>query len=400
MAQKSSLFRGILPAALAVLAVLAALPALAGDGKTRLWEDPQTHQVYTEPGPGRVPVDVDAGGEHGAAHGVVVDSKAVRLQFSGVHYLGFVLRDPDEGESTSKFETRRNYFQVKGYFDKKNYMRLTLDTHQKDDGDWAVRLKYAYLWLADILPHTGIEIGQVHRPWIDYEEHHGWLYRSISKTFVESSEGAHLINSADLGVNLKTKTDHFSSEIALVNGEGYHGKSSGQGLSLEARLTWHALGTGRKHVKATRDRWLDVSLFGVKSNDDESRTGVPGGTDFTMAGIHFAWNTPHFLLAAMYVDADNDEWGAYDGSGITVNAEYRPNDRWAILARRDDWDQSEVRSNKGGDRTNTILGIAWRYNSSVRFILNTELIDYDEDDALNAGKTDETRWYATAEVHW
>ncbi len=385
-----------------VPALLGATIALAGN--PQLWEDPKTHQVYTEPGDGRVPLTL--GDEH-ATREVVLASKAARLRFSGVHYLGFVHRDPDGGPSTSKFETRRNYLQVKAYFDERNYMRLTLDTYQetkapgtKGDGSWNVRLKYAYLWLADILPHTGIEIGQVHRPWIDFEEHHGWFYRSISKTFVEAGEGAHLVNSADLGVNLRTRLDHFSSEIALVNGEGYHGENEGQGLSLEARLTWHALGTGREHVKPTRDRYLDVSLFGVRSDDDESRTDVPAGTDFTMAGVHVVYNCPRFLVAAMYVDADNDRYGKYDGDGLSVNLEVRPTDRWAILARYDDWDQSEAVANHGGDRTNAILGVAWRYNDYVRFIVNLQQVDYDDADALNAGETDENRLYLTAEVHW
>ena len=392
-ARRPALRALLLAVGVALVAGGAGVPAAAGTPK--LWEDPKTHQVYTEPAPGRVPVELDGKGTE-----VRLGSKAIRLDFGGVHYLGFVYRDPDGGDSTSKFETRRNYLEVRARFDEKNYMRMTVDTHQAESGDWILRLKYAYLWLADILPSTGIEIGQVHRPWIDYEEHHGWWYRSIAKTFVEASEGAHLVNSADLGVNLKTKTERFSSEIALVNGEGYHGSSSGEGLSLEARLTWHVLGTGRAKVKPTRDRYLDVSLLGVRSNDDESRTGVPEGTDFTMAGIHAVYNTPRFLVAAMYVDADNDDWGAYDGDGFSVNLEARPAERWAILARYDDWDQSATRGNKGGDRTNAILGVAWRYNRYVRFIVNLQQVDYDEADDLNAGKADENRLYATAEVHW
>ena len=108
----------------------------------------------------------------------VKKSKVPVLEFSGKHYLGFVSDD-----SENRFETRRNYFQVKAFFedDPKSYMRVTLDTHQVDDGKdgdgvliagkdldgtWNVRLKYAYLYLDSILPHTGVEIGQSHRPWI------------------------------------------------------------------------------------------------------------------------------------------------------------------------------------------------------------------------------------------
>ncbi|MCK5854650.1 MAG: hypothetical protein KAG56_05465, partial [Sulfurovaceae bacterium] len=190
----------------------------------------------------------------------VVKSKVPVLKFSGTHYLGFVSSEQD-GERSNEFETRRNYFQVKAYMkdNKKSYMRLTLDTHQLDDGrdtvgkdldgTWNVRLKYAFLYLDNVLPNTGIEMGQVHRPWIDNEEHGGWNYRSISKVFVEDGMGGHLTNSADLGFNIKTKLDNFSSELGVFNGEGYHNTEDGKGLSSEWRLTGHILGTGKKKRK-------------------------------------------------------------------------------------------------------------------------------------------------------
>jgi len=36
-------------------------------------------------------------------------------------------------------------------------MRLTLDTHTDSAGETNVRLKYAYLYLDNILPSTGVE---------------------------------------------------------------------------------------------------------------------------------------------------------------------------------------------------------------------------------------------------
>ena len=162
----------------------------------------------------------------------VVKSHVPVLKFSGTHYLGFVSSSPEKGDSTNDFETRRNYLQVKAYFKEnpKDYMRITLDTHDKD-GESGVRLKYAYLYLDNVLPNTGVELGQAHRPWIDYEEHNGWNYRSISKVFVEEKNAGHLTNSADRGVNFKTKTPYVSSELGLFNGEGYHNEEDGSNLS-------------------------------------------------------------------------------------------------------------------------------------------------------------------------
>ncbi len=92
---------------------------------------------------------------------VVVKSKAATLKFNGTHYLGFVHKDPQTGDSSDYFETRRNYFQVKAYMNgnTKDYMRITMDTHNEGTGEINVRLKYAYLYLDNIMVNTGVEIG-------------------------------------------------------------------------------------------------------------------------------------------------------------------------------------------------------------------------------------------------
>jgi len=375
-----------------------------------LYEDPETHQVFTKDAPGLVKIE----DEH---KGITVKSKAVTLKFSGKHYLGFVSSKDEGGDTKSHFETRRNYFQVKAYFNKKDFMRFTIDTFQEtsDDADgtklagsWLTRLKYAYLYLDNILPSTGVEFGQVHRPWIDYEEHHGWLYRSISKVYIEDDEGGHLTNSADLGINFKTKTSMFSSEIGAFNGEGYHAEDDGSDLSFEARLTVHPLGTGKKKPKPQKDTYLDISYFGIKSLADNKR----GNADFTMQGFHAVYNMPVFLLAAQYVKSDNEsQFGTvidnkYKGDGYSVNFEVRPTKMFGILGRYDEWDQgNNAAGNKGGDRKQYILGGVYHYSKTVDFIVNVIKVDYDDNDPLNMDGTslkykDSTDLMFTAEVNW
>jgi hypothetical protein len=323
-----------------------------------------------------------------------VKSKAPVLKFSGKHYLGFVSDSAGEG-TENYFETRRNYLQVKAYFadNPKNYMRVTLDTFQntkgedKDYGSWEVRLKYAYLYLDNVLPFTGVEIGQAHRPWIDYEEHHGWFYRSISKVLVEAHDGAHFTNSADIGVNFKTKTEYFSSEIGLYNGEGYHGIQEGDGLSGEWRLTANLLGTGKKHVHKS-DTYADVSFFGQYNTDYKAK-----GQDFVWYGVHAVYNQPEFLLAAQYVEA-TDGGADKEGNGWSVNGEFRLDTLsssmhgWNLLGRYDSFDLDA-----GEERERTIAGLAYQYNKYVEFIanyLNEQVDGKDQTDAL----------MLTAEVNW
>ena len=323
-----------------------------------------------------------------------VKSKAPVLKFSGKHYLGFV-SDSAGDETENYFETRRNYLQVKAYFadNPKNYMRVTLDTFQntkgedKDYGSWEVRLKYAYLYLDNVLPFTGVEIGQAHRPWIDYEEHHGWFYRSISKVLVEAHDGAHFTNSADIGVNFKTKTDYFSSEIGLFNGEGYHGVQEGDGLSGEWRLTANLLGTGKKHVHKS-DTYANISFLGQYNTDYKAK-----GNDFVWYGFHAVYNQPEFLLAAQYVEA-TDGGVDKEGNGWSVNGEFRLDtfdkamQGWNLLGRYDSFDLDA-----GEERERTIAGVAYKYNKNVEFIanyLNEQVDGEDQTDAL----------MLTAEVNW
>jgi len=317
-----------------------------------------------------------------APKGTLVKSKAPVLKFSGKHYLGFV---SDSENDTNKFETRRNYLQVKGYFadNRKDYFRITLDTHHEDSGDWKVRLKYAYLYLDNILPFTGVEIGQAHRPWIDYEEHHGWFYRSISKVLVEDSTAAHFTNSADIGVNFKTKTEYFSSELGVFNGEGYHGTTdNNEDLSAEWRLTGHILGSGKKHVHKD-DTYADVSFFGQYNTNYKD-----AGTDFVWYGLHAVYNQPEFLLSAQYVEA-TDGGADKEGNGYSVNGEFRFAEDWNLIGRYDHFELDLVDE----ERERKIAGIAYKYNKNVEFIAN-----YLNEEVNSDTQTDAVM--LTAEVNW
>jgi len=339
----------------------------------------------------------------------VVKSKAPLLKFSGKHYLGFVSSEQG-GVRDNYFETRRNYFQVKGYLgeDSKDYFRITLDTHHIDDsygsiedsdglthkfgkdlhGTWNVRLKYAYLYLDEVLPFTGVEIGQAHRPWIDYEEHGGWNYRSISKVFVEDGNAAHLTNSADLGINFKTKTDYFSSELGLFNGEGYHGIEDGEGLSAEWRLTGHLYGEGT-HKRKKSSTYADVSFLGQWNAESNKHKNA----DLNWYGVHGVYNMPMFLVAGQWISTEDADIH-YAGEGYSVNGEFRLGElademkNMGIIGRYDSWEMDD-----GIDKERMIAGLTYKYNKYVEFIANylgTKITDEEKEDAF----------MLTTEVNW
>jgi len=335
----------------------------------------------------------------------IVKSHVPVLKFSGTHYLGFVSGKNANGNKDNKFETRRNYFQAKAYFaeNPKDYMRITLDTHDSD-GQSDIRLKYAYLYLDNVLPNTGIELGQVHRPWIDYEEHNSWNYRSISKVLVEEGNAAHLTNSADRGFNLKTKTPYFSSEVGLFNGEGYHNADSdldnGSKLSGEWRATAHLLGTGKKKSKPNV-QYANLSFFGQENRDSAKHNSE----DLNWMGAHAVYNQPEFLLAAQYIDvrdgysANPTENKVYQGDGYSVNGEYRFAKNWNAIGR---FDYFEVAKDLG-HKKRAIAGVTYKYNKNVEFIANY----LNESGSLVNGYTDDTKKKVhedtamlTAQVEW
>ncbi|MFA6192896.1 MAG: hypothetical protein WC665_11185 [Sulfurimonas sp.] len=405
-----------------VLSALAALTigtVAASASDVKFYTD-ANGQVFTMPAEGRTEV---------VSKETPVFAKTSKLDFSGLHYLGYDYKSTSDlnkaditangltpadktGIATGAFEMRRNYVQVKGFFfeDPKSYARVTLDATYNADGYNDVIVKYAYIYLNEVLPFTGVELGQAHRPWIDYEEHNGWFYRSISKVLTEASETADLSNSADLGVNFKTNTDHFTSEIGLFNGEGYHGKDGandkiGTGNSLEWRLTAAMLGNGKAHRHDTKDTWFDASFWGQLNAKNSSNEDANGDSQsYKIYGLHTVYNMPALLLSAQYIKADNDNTATYkkNGSGYSANATYRMGKsyQYEILARADGW--TAQRDGKDDLSTsNYIYGAAWKENKNLKWILNGQTFKAkDHGNYAGAVVQDYTAGLLTAEVSW
>lgn len=465
------------------LSALAAvmISGVASADALTLYSDPKTGQVYTTPGEGRVEMgdfisakDVDmAQRESESAFSEYkenmkkytnVTSKAKKIEFSGTHYLGLTSAEATttgtyKNRSTG-FEMRRNYVQAKAYFNDKDYVRVTMDatkelaqspdsafkasdgsssynTTSQNSGFADVFIKYAYLYLDNVLPYTGVEAGIVHRPWIDYEEHNGWYYRSFNKVVLEekgtpTEAGVDLVNSADLGVNFKTKTENFSSEIGIFNGEGYHADKGGANqandskLSIEWRLTGHLIGSGEKVGKAdrTKDTYAHISTMGLISHnhkDDKSALDTVNTSttqsdalkseyDRTFYGIHAVYNQPEFLIAGQYIAAKDDMrsplagFDKVDYDVWSINAEIRPMQDWTVIARYDDYKIETTQQSNGAEKVykdgnKIIAGLAYKYNKNVTFIGSGKWID--EKDSTGATTSEDKKVYMlTTELKW
>ena len=361
-----------------------------------------------------------------------VYSKSSKLQFSGTHYLGYTYKNqkqlsaadgaPKAKKSNGNFELRRNYIQVKAYLleNPKSYFRVTLDSvYSSGKDDYAdVFVKYAYLYLDDVLPFTGIEIGMAHRPWVDYEVNQGWGMRSIAKVFAEANEAGHLMNSADLGINFKTKTNYFTSEIGIFNGEGYHGKNGtedeiGSGNSAEWRFTGSFLGNGKIKRKPTKDSYIDVSFHGQYNMDNSQNevkvNGVNKAFDYTILGLHTVYNIPNFLIAAQYIQADNDGTdkgigtSSFNGKGYSINSTFRfGNEKeFSIIGRYDAWESENEVTKMKNETNSAIYGLAWQQNKNLKWLLSGQ--SYRASDNRDYKGTTVPDWdsaMVTAEVRW
>jgi len=380
--------------------VLSALTALTlgsvalSANSMKLYQD-EKGQLFTSASEGRTLVKDKS---------VSIFSKASKLKFSGLTYVGYTYNDRKDDTSTmnykeseSNFEIRRAYFQLKAYLldDPKSYYRVTFDVHQNKESDMVVRAKYAYLYLNNILPATGVEFGLAHRPWHDYEEHNAWLYRDISKVLTETKNGADLSNSADFGFNFKTKTTYIDNEIGIFNGEGYHsdfnddsGDSAGKGMSLEWRTTAHLFGVNGKD-KQTKKTYLDASFFGqYNTKHKTSASGVAGEyDDLVFFGLHTVYNQPEFLISAQYIvsqdSADNSTYvSAQAGEGFSVNGEYRFGEEkeYRVVARYDSWTPEVLNSDPSYDKVNNtaVAGFAWEQSHNVQWVGSVEVTNNDE----------------------
>jgi hypothetical protein len=399
-------------------------------------------QVFTTSAADRVALKSDSS--------TSLSSKATNLEFSGTHYFGYTSANPDTtaptadasvpttvavGSDTAKYagnsaglELRRNYLQVKGFFNDKDYWRVTLDATKELASSTSYAnafVKYAYLYMDNVLPYTGVEFGIAHRPWIDYEEHNGWYYRSFNKVMIEekgtaTESGVDLVNSADLGVNFKTKTDMFSSEIGIFNGEGYHAdkKAANQEndskMSVEWRLTGHLIGSGTKVSKNDRlkDTYAHISTFGLISQnhkDDTVAIGAAKEYDRSFYGIHAVYNQPLFLIAAQYLTAEDEARNQVADSGkeydaFSINAEVRPFKDWTVIGRYDDYKIDTIAANTGNktlsaDGNKVIAALAYKYNKYVSFIGSGKFIN---EEKANGGDTGESKdvYMFTTEVKW
>jgi len=342
-------------------------------------------RLYLTPGEGRRPVKIEVPTAKGTP--VIAKDKKIKLEGKAFIHYDVDLKNPTHNNA---FKITRNYLELRAYFNKKDYFRTTLDVKQEKnsggnmDGSYVPRLKYTYVYFADVLPYTGVEFGLAHRPWIDWEEHHGWLHRDVEETLIENHSGAGLINSAGFGADFKGKHGIASWEFGIFNGEGYHGTENSNhfGKSLEGRLSLNLI------------KGFTISGHTVHSFDLK----VKGkNIDRHIYQVHAVYNNPYFLAAAQYIWDKDDYYNSNDikQRGYSVNGDLKLKEFTGypitLFARYDHWDPD---TDKGDNtRKHFVYGASYKLNSHVKFSIA-------QDRKLDESGADANTLMAVTEVKW
>lgn len=296
------------------------------------------------------------------------------------------------GDDYSRFYVGRAYFTGKFKASPWFGARVTMDAHQKkDDGDWSMRLKYAYGVFeagdfGSVLSGANVEFGMVHTPWLDFEEHVN-RYRMQGTMFMERNG---LFNSADLGVTAganigpklgaaytkkvsKASPGTFGSfAVGVYNGGGYAAQEANENKTVEGRLTVRPLGPILPN--------LQLSYFGIygKGNTDAA-------PPWRLNAGMLSFEHEYFVLTGTYAAGSGNQKGdALDGdaarkfSGYSVFGEVKA--PWidsSVFGRFDrfDWDRSG--GQKPSDRV--IVGAAYWFLPHNAIVADWDWLNEHED---------------------
>jgi hypothetical protein len=250
-------------------------------------------------------------------------------------------------QDNNAFKLKRGYLTVETRFNDVFSARYTQDITIDDEGDDAgnVELRFKYCYLKTALPdlsfftNSYFEVGLVHRPWIDFEEHIN-DYRVQSEMFLERGK---VISSADFGITYVTllggKLDpeyqqsvsnsypgkYGSISLGVFNGAGYHALENNNNKTVEGRFTVRPL---PEHIPGLQ---VSYNMAFGKGNDSLS-------SDFRMNSFCLSHESCWLTLTAQYYFGKGNMSGTSQSNndGYSFFGEFViPNTKFMVFSRYD-----------------------------------------------------------------
>jgi len=349
------------------------------------------------------------------AETVELPSALQGLKVGGVFYLSYQNGLTGMGPGTDDGTTAYNQFVLnRGYLDVQKTVspyfmgRYTTDITRTSGGDWMTRIKYLYGKFSfkgnDAVSGIGVEFGQVHNPWLDFEESING-FRMQGTMFLERSG---LFNSADVGVmagsDLGGKVDedyrknvnsHYAGRIGtwqlgVYNGGGYHASEKNLNKVVEGRLT----------VRPLPDvlPGLQASALGMIGKGNVAMHAP----DFNLFNGMLSYQSVYFTGTAQFYAGEGNSGGsaadstgaAYKQRGYSVfaAAHVAKENRVSVIGRFDYFDGNTDDDNNDLKKL-FIAGVAYTFVGN-----NTLLVDYQTTDHSSSGWANDQQVQATLQV--
>lgn len=307
------------------------------------------------------------------------------VDFSGQFFFSYE-RIFEEQTVDNEFTIQRGYITFRKRLSDMAQIRFTQDVSIDQEGDGQgnieLRLKYALLNLNfqdyGIFTNSNMEIGVVHRPWIDFEQKIN-DYRSQESMFLDQNG---LVSSADYGVTFASllggEVDkeyqenvqssypgrYGSLSLGIYNGGGYDALERNNNKLLEGRLSIRPL---PDHIPG-----FQASIFG-----SYGKGNIRQSPDFRMAATALDYESFRFTTLLQGFISTGDASGDFttnnfnpiDLKGWSHFIEIRPIKHIPIkLINRFD----EIVNRDRGKWTSrqAVGGIAYRFPNDSKIILN------------------------------
>ncbi len=310
---------------------------------------------------------------------------------SGEWFLGYGYNDYTDLNS---FRLKRGYFTIKTRLNDRLSVRytqdITTDLEGSDMGNIEMRLKYLLMKvnLDDVLffNNTYLEMGLVHRPWLEYEQNI-MGYRVQGKMF---SDRYKLLSSADFGITIagliggeisedyqERVSSYFpgrygSFSFGVYNGGGYHALEQNNNKIIEGRLSLRPL---PDHVPGIQ---FTYTFSWGKSNTATNMA------DYGLNIIHLSSVSDKHKLMLQYYrgigghadDYINQDGFSYRNTGYSFFAELMiPSTKFSLFSR---YDSLVSYQDTDREQNTFIAGLTYR------FLDNKLVLNYDQNNIMGS----------------
>jgi len=302
------------------------------------------------------------------AGGAALGARPVRAQdvdVSGVVYSQYSYQLADEADGANAFDVTRAYLNFEAGLAQGVDTRITADLYRADNGSLDYRLKYAYFaWTPDG-SHLTYKLGQIHTPWVDWEEGL-WGYRMQGPVALDRF---HYLTSSDLGAGIDGgwNAQKVNMQLTVTNGEGYHAPEGDKHKDVAGRVSYRLVSsddggkrgglrlTGLAHLGTATGGGTRRRLVGMLSYRSSTLTLAGEAGRVTDGGAEGGPNVDGNVLSAFGVVALADSKASLVGRVDLVdpNAD-APDDR----------------------QTHTIAGISYRLTPNVLLLADLDHTSY------------------------